>query len=444
MAARPNSHIVIGLGYGDEGKGSWVDHLARKTGAGYIVRFNGGAQAAHHVVTEDGRFHCFHQFGSAMFVPAVKTILSSFMLIEPELLLSEAADLEKKGVPYPLNRIIISANAPIITPFNRLLNQIQEVYRGQTRHGSCGLGIGITQGDVELLGAEALYAGDLTQPVLQSKMEALWARRRQEAQDFESPETAKLLDQLNSVDINYYAQLFSYFASRVQIVPDEEVFRLISCNDTIFEGAQGVLLDQQFGTFPHCTRSNCSSKNALSILRDANFAGTVKRIGLARAYSTRHGEGPLITEDNTLSVPGCHNQTNQWQGRFRIGWLDAVALRYALKNEVSGGVDVLAITNLDRLNNVETIKVADRYFNTKNPYFDHTGEYTIPDSYDLEWLRARTDSMYEISPGYAELKGCDTADQEAVRSHLAELSQFLNYEISAYSATPLHKKSYLV
>ena len=133
------AHIVTGLGYGDEGKGSWVDHIVRKHGIKYIVRHNGGAQAMHHVVGPDGRHHRFAQFGSGMLVPDTYTCLSRFMLIEPEALLQEAHALEGHGVHAPLSRQIVSENAPIITPFNRLLNRIQEVARGASRHGSCGI-----------------------------------------------------------------------------------------------------------------------------------------------------------------------------------------------------------------------------------------------------------------------------------------------------------------
>ena len=155
-SAEPQAHIVLGLGYGDEGKGSFVDHLVRKTGARFIVRFNGGAQAAHHVVTEDGREHCFRQFGSGMFVAGTSTILSRYVLIDPPYLLEEAEELAGKSVCYPLERMIVSADAPIITPFNRLLNQMMEVARSGNRHGSCGFGVGLTQRDVEELGSKAL------------------------------------------------------------------------------------------------------------------------------------------------------------------------------------------------------------------------------------------------------------------------------------------------
>ena len=131
-----HAYVCIGLGFGDEGKGSWVDHLVRKHEIRYVVRFNGGAQAAHHVVTPDGRMHVFAQFGSGSLVPGTKTMLSRFMLFEPLAFLSEASALEHIGVLNPMEGVIISENAPVITPFNQLLNQIREISRGLSRHVS--------------------------------------------------------------------------------------------------------------------------------------------------------------------------------------------------------------------------------------------------------------------------------------------------------------------
>jgi adenylosuccinate synthase len=255
------AHIVVGLGFGDEGKGAWVDHLVRRHGIKYVVRFNGGAQAAHHVVTPEGVSHCFAQFGSGTLVPGTHTTLSRFMLIDPEAWLREASNIERLGVSTK-GVVLMSENAPIITPFNRILNRIQEVARGNSRHGSCGFGIGLTQADVETLGDRALYVRDILSDGLGEKLAWLRERKFQEAQRFSQPGTAALREQILATDLDYYVELFRCFAERVRVVSDDEIATLVRTNDTVFEGAQGVMLDQQYGTFPYCSRSNCTFENA--------------------------------------------------------------------------------------------------------------------------------------------------------------------------------------
>jgi adenylosuccinate synthase len=119
-----NAHIVVGMAYGDEGKGATVDLLVRKRNAGLVVRFNGGPQALHNVVTPDGRHHSFAQFGSGTFVPGVRTHLSKFMLVDPMALVTEADELRKVGVLDALQRISVDPRALIITPFQREVNRI--------------------------------------------------------------------------------------------------------------------------------------------------------------------------------------------------------------------------------------------------------------------------------------------------------------------------------
>lgn len=432
-----NAHIVVGLGFGDEGKGSWVDHLVRRHNVQHVVRFNGGAQALHHVVTSDGRTHGFSQFASGSFSPGVKTLLSRFVLIDPQYLFAEAERLEKVGVKSPLDRMIVSANAPIITPFNRMLNRIQEVARGGSKHGSCGFGIGITQKDVETLGENALYVRDLQDPGLIEKLGYLQDLRISEASQYENKETAELLELLRNVDLNHYVRLFAEFYSRVSVVSEEDFGRLLRQNDTVFEGAQGVLLDERYGFFPHCTRSTTTFKNAETLLKDAGFTGTVTRVGLLRGYGTRHGAGPFMTEDTSLTLSPCHNQTNPWQGQFRLGWFDAVAARYSL--EVCGGVDTLAITNLDRMNVLPRIKVATQYDNVSEPYFSE-GRF-ITRYLEYPQLAERTKMLASVQPRYLEVPGWN-GRTEGMEEYLQTLQRVTGSKIHAYSVSTGPDKIY--
>jgi adenylosuccinate synthase len=138
----PRAILVVDLAYGDCGKGTIVDFLARHTGTRMVVRFNGGPQAGHNVVTPDGRHHTFSQFGSGTFVPGARTLLSRFMLIEPYALLNETDHLRSLGVPDALDRLLIDGACPVITPCHQAANRLRELARGATAHGTCGLGVG--------------------------------------------------------------------------------------------------------------------------------------------------------------------------------------------------------------------------------------------------------------------------------------------------------------
>lgn len=431
--------MVVGLGYGDEGKGSWVDHLVRNHRVKYTVRFHGGAQANHTVVTRDGTTHGFSQFGAGTLVPGTMTILSRFMLIEPEALLAEGYALEQKGVRDVFKRLIVSENAPVITPFNRLLNRIKEVSRGAARHGSVGFGIGVTQEDVETLGEKALYVRDLKDRGCYEKLIALWSQKIEQAKKFATVANGDLRKTLENVDLSYYASLFTHFYHRLQVVKDEELGRIVRENDTIWEGAQGVLLDQSHGFFPFCTRSPTTYENAFQLLREWEFKGSTEKIGLLRGYGTRHGAGPFVTEDAALTLPACHNTTNVWQGGFRSGWFDSIAARYAL--EIVGGVDTLAITNIDRMSGLDTVKICTEYTGAERGLISSDRIEVLDNASGR--TQKRTAAMQKLVPHYAELPGWKNADDLGnIERYLDTLSENLGHPIHAYSATADDRKIY--
>jgi adenylosuccinate synthase len=142
------------------------------------------------------------------------------------------------------------------------------------------------------------------------------------------------------------ADAFRAWARQVTITRDGYLARLLrGPGSVVFEGAQGVLLDEWRGFHPYTTWSTTTFENAEALLREAGAGGEALRLGVTRAYMTRHGPGPFVTEDPTLELPEPHNHTGQWQGPVRAGHLDAVALRYAV--EACGGVDAVALTHLD-------------------------------------------------------------------------------------------------
>jgi len=423
-------YIVVGLGFGDEGKGSWVDHLVRKHGLRYVVRFNGGAQALHHVHTPEGVVHGFSQFGSGAFVPGTYTVLSRFMLVEPMSMLYEAKKLESKGVIKPLSRQIISENAPVITPFHVALNRIKETERGEGRHGSCGFGIGETQKDIDECPEESLYMKDLYvfRSHLLEKVTHIYERKLQEAQQCSKSHSQDLLQDLLDFDLDEYVDDLRDFAGQVSVVSDYRIQNILSENDTVFEGAQGVLLDQRYGFFPYCTRSNATFQNALELLEGVDCE--IVKVGLLRAYSTRHGAGPFVAEDK-LPVSSCDNGTGPWQGVFRNGWFDAVAARFALK--IVGGVDVLALTNVDRLFGLDPLKIVTNY--SGDAGFFPQGEMAVFAD-DLSRSADRSQAMMEIVRTEKSLVGFATSDDPSLQAYFEAIEAEIGRSIDVFSVTP--------
>ncbi len=349
-AGLDDDHVIVAdLGYGDSGKGTVVDWLCSRRGPRAVVRFNGGAQAAHNVVTPDGRHHTFAQFGAGMFTPGVRTHLSRFVLVDPLALTAEAASLAAAGVAGPLDRLTVDRDALLTTPYHREANRARERARGADRHGSCGMGIGETARYALEFPADAPRAGDCATPrVLARKLGLLRDRLRAEfSADTPGQGRVRRNDRAWRDDevppVTDACAAFGTFAARVRLVDDAFLARLLRAGPVVLEGAQGVLLDEWHGFHPYTTWSTTTFANAQTLLAEASQAAA--RLGVIRCYLTRHGTGPLVTEDPTLELPDRHNRLNAWQGAFRTGHFDAVALRYAL--EVAGGADAIALTHLD-------------------------------------------------------------------------------------------------
>ncbi|KAB8145534.1 adenylosuccinate synthetase [Chloroflexia bacterium SDU3-3] len=359
--------LTVDLGFGDAGKGGIVDYLTRASGAHTVVRYNGGAQAAHRVV-EGGREHVFSQFGSGTLAGAA-THLSRFMLVEPLAMESEAAHLRRLGVAEPFDLTTIDAQALVITPFHRATNRLRELARGPGRHGSCGIGVGEAAADALAHAAHAVRMGDMHHPnALYAKLcflrdLALAKLRTFEDRILPSAQAEAELELLHDPDwADWLLPAYRDFAARAQVVPGEHVRGLLARpGAVIFEGAQGVLLDEWRGFHPYTTWSTTTLANADALLAEAGHTGAVTRLGLTRGYATRHGAGPFVSEDAglTAALPDARNGHGTWQGGFRAGWLDMVMLRYAL--DVVGPLDGLAVTCLDRLADLGELRVCQRY-----------------------------------------------------------------------------------
>ncbi|HEY2588486.1 MAG TPA: adenylosuccinate synthetase [Tepidisphaeraceae bacterium] len=347
--------LVIDLAFGDCGKGTIIDFLARRTGARTVVRFNGGPQAGHNVVTPDGRHHTFSQFGGATFVPGIRTLLSRFMLIEPYALFNEARHLEQLGVGDATDRLFIDARCLVITPAHQAANRIRELARGGTAHGTCGMGVGETMADAIAHPELALRAEDLAnRATVRRRLRTVCELKRQQLAEVLNSDQPSILPHARTILeptwVDAATENYAALAERATIIDSPAAAAMTREPGTIlFEGAQGVLLDERYGFHPHTTWSTTTFANADCLLDEARYEGTRTRIGVLRTYFTRHGIGPLVTEEAALRsvLPEPHNEDAGWQGQFRVGLFDAVAAGYAV--EAAGGADWLAVTHVDRL-----------------------------------------------------------------------------------------------
>ena len=369
-------YLTLDLGFGDAGKGSLVDFLCRHEEAHTVVRYNGGAQAGHRVVTPsgvpdgvtDGCEHVFSQFGSGTLAGAT-THLSRFMLVEPLAVMAEAAHLHELGIADPFAALTIDENALLTTPFHRAVNRLKELARGDGRHGSCGLGIGETAVDALTHPRAVPRVGDLRRPdTLRAKLEFLQAINLEKAVPLRPglPDKEIVMQELAVLEesgwVDWLMGEYGRFSTLAHIVPASHLHQLLHRPGTVvFEGAQGVLLDEWVGFHPHTTWSNITFANAETLLQEAGYSGTMTRLGLTRAYATRHGAGPFVSEDTNLTglQPDACNGQHAWQQGFRVGWLDLPLLRYAL--EVIGSVDYLAVSCLDRVADLPEIQLCAAY-----------------------------------------------------------------------------------
>ena len=323
--------IIVDLGFGDAGKGRITDLLANP--GSLVVRYNGGAQAAHNVI-HNGRHHTFSQFGSGTFRGAA-TFLSEYMLVEPLGFILEASALRDYDV---LRKTTVHPQCKITTPWHALANQAKERNRRAERHGSCGIGIGETVNAANH--GYSLTVEDVKYGTIKHITDKCTALRH------------FLLDQTphNYLDFSYsytwhewqvsdFVHALASFRDAVNVHPEPDLNRY---DNVIFEGAQGILIDEKYGAAPYHTWSNCTTGNAEKLC--AEWGLEPYRLGVTRTYMVRHGAGPLPSEVRTMSFKE-HNMGSMWQGAPRYGHMDLGLIKYAVA--CNGGVDGLAVTWLD-------------------------------------------------------------------------------------------------
>lgn len=415
---------VIGAQWGDEGKGKIVDELSMS--ADFVVRYQGGSNAGHRVVHEKGEF-AFRLVPSGILYPNVTCIIGNGVVVDPKGLISEMNELQRQGIN--VSRLFISERAHVVMPYHFLLDRLEEEARGADKIDSTQRGIGPAYVDkhartgirmADLLDVDTFRAKLAT--ILQQK-------NRMITQIYNQPPLS--LEEIHGEYFGYGQQLRDYIADTQKMLHDA----LFDYKTILLEGAQGALLDIDFGTYPFVTSSSTLAANA------AVGAGLPTRsidrvIGVYKAYITRVGSGPMPTGlfdavGKEMRDRGHEYGTNTGRER-RCGWFDAVAGRYVAQ---LNGLDAAVITKLDVLDTFPTIKICTAY-NLRGKIV-HSLPATLSDLAACEpiyeevegWQSTTTDiSTYEELPTEA-------------KAYLKRLEELLATPISLISVSPQRGKT---
>jgi len=415
--------VLVGAQWGDEGKGKATDLLG--SSLDYVVKFNGGNNAGHTIVVGEGeqaQKYALHLLPSGIITPTCTPVIGNGVVIDLAVLFEEIDGLETRGVDT--SRLVVSANAHVITPYNRVLDKINERFLGSRRIGTTGRGIGPTYADK--MSRTGIRVQDLfDENILRQKVEA--------ALSFKNQVLAKIYNR-RAVEVDeVVGELLSYVERLRPMVCDTSLLlkEALDRGETVLlEAGQATLLDVDFGTYPFVTSSNATAGGACtgSGIPPTRIDSV---IAVLKAYSTRVGEGPFPTElldemGEFLRKTGAEYGTTTGRPR-RCGWVDTVVGRYATR--INGVTDVV-VTKLDILTGLDTVPVCVAY-DVDGVRHD---EMPIGQS-DVHHARP----VYEELPGWWEdISGCRTfAELPAnAQSYVLRLEELIGARVSAIGVGP--------
>lgn len=409
--------VLLGLQWGDEGKGKIVDVMAPKYDV--VARFQGGPNAGH-TLEFDGIKHVLHQIPSGIFRETTRNVIGNGVVLDPIVFTSEIEKLQKYNLRVKQN-LFISKKATLILPSHKLLDQAYEKAKGENKIGSTLKGIGPAYQDK--IGRQGLRVGDIVADNFYERFKRLTSSHFHILKDF---------------DISYdWNDLEKRFLDSVAFLRE---FKLIESeyflnnelrrgSTILAEGAQGALLDVDFGSYPFVTSSNTVTAGACTGLGIApRHIGEV--FGIFKAYSTRVGSGPFPTELMDEQGELMRKQGNEFgstTGRpRRCGWIDLPSLKYSI---MINGVTQLLMMKADVLNVFPVIKVCTQY---------RLNDGTVTDALPYELVREKITPLYEELPGWnCNLVGIsDDAMPAALRNYIDYLEKHLSVPITLISTGP--------
>ena len=377
----PNT-ILVGSQWGDEGKGKIIDVLAPHVD--YVVRYQGGNNAGHTVWVKGEQF-ILHLIPSGILRPGARCVIGNGVVIDPKVLLEEISKLEKRGIKLK-GRLFISELAHLIFPYHRLLDRLKEEQRGKARIGTTGRGIGPAY--IDKATRTGIRMADLLDTkVFKDKLQINIKEINRVLKNFYK-KPAISYQKIIIKYLKYARELRPYISNTAVLLNRAADLG----KDILFEGAQGTLLDVDFGTYPFVTSSNTISGGACA----GTGVGPTKIdkvIGVVKAYTTRVGSGPFPTEFNPRMSEVIRERGGEYgatTGRpRRCGWLDMVIVNHAV---MVNGLSEIAITKLDVLSGLKKIKICTGY--------KYRGKI-------LKTFPANIEMLSKATPVYRELPGWD-------------------------------------
>ncbi|MBY5952721.1 adenylosuccinate synthase [Algoriphagus marincola] len=395
--------VLLGLQWGDEGKGKIVDVLAPEYEI--VARFQGGPNAGH-TLEFDGIKHVLHQIPSGIFRSQILNIIGNGVVLDPVILKKEIEGLGKFSIDYMKN-LVVSKKATIIVPTHKLLDAAYEKSKGDKKIGSTLKGIGPTYQDK--IGRSALRIGDILSPDFNDKYQTLLEKHRTILSFYDFP-----LDELQELEKSFFEAIA--FVKSLNLIDSEYVVNeaLSGGKKILAEGAQGSLLDIDFGSYPFVTSSSTMTAGACSGLGVApSRIGEV--FGIFKAYCTRVGSGPFPTElfdDTGEAMRKEGNEFGSTTGRpRRCGWLDLPALKYSI---MINGVTQLFMMKADVLNIFEEIQVCTHY---------QLKDGSVVDKLTFEISDIEATPIYKTLPGW----NCGLDEVRSYDDFPAELKGYVSY-----------------
>ena len=419
--------ILVGAQWGDEGKGKIIDVLTEQ--ADVVVRYAGGNNAGHTVFLGPKKY-VLHLVPSGILRKNKLCVIGNGVVVDPIGLVEEITGLQKIGVKVTPKNFVLSETAHVVFPYHRELDAQREVLKGKNKIGTTKRGIGPAYGDKAA--RVGLRVNDLVDPV---RLKEKLSRRIQE--------NNIVLKSLGAKPLSFKKVFAEYLAAGEFLKPFVQNTvvllhgKMREQADILFEGAQGTFLDIDHGTYPFVTSSNTTAGGACT------GSGVPPHrmdrvVGVMKAYTTRVGEGPLPTENAEISdlLHGMGREFGATTGRARrCGWFDSVATRHAT---MVNGIDDLAITNLDGLDTVETIKVCVAYRHGRKQY---------------DFVPNDAQVLAECEPVYVEFEGWRTPTDKArkfadlppkARAYLKAIAELTNAKLFIASIGPAREQTIFV